>query len=184
AEQYERAIEGGLEDSDLLWGTIEVYVHLNQDAPALRLLNLLLKREPANPMYLRKKGQLLLKAGRRDEALNVLQQAVQGAQRDPHAHFEVAEALRAQGAYPDAIAYYRRGLAIDPKNRHGRLALAETLLLSGDYPEVVSIIDPLLKEDPNDLAAWKARGDAWRALGRPSEVLYSLQAILLLEPDG
>jgi tetratricopeptide (TPR) repeat protein len=184
AEEYERAIAGGLEDSELLWGAVEVYVHLNQDAPALRLLNLLVKREPTNPVYLRKKGQLLMKAGRRDDALMVLQQAVQGAQSDPHAHFEVAEALRTQGAYPDAISYYRRGLALDPKSRPGRLALAETLLLAGDYPEVVSIVDPLLKEDPNDLAAWRARCDAWRALGRASEVLYSLQAILLLEPDS
>ena len=184
AEAYERAIAGGLEDSDLLWGAVEVYAHLNQDPPALRLLNLLVKREPANVTYLRKKGQLLRKAGRRDEAMSALQQAVEGAKDDPHAHFEVAEALRAQGAYPDAIAYYRQGLTLDPKNRHGRLALAETLLLAGEYPEVVSIVDPLLKEDPNDLAAWKARGDAWRALGRTSEVLYSLQAILLLEPDS
>ncbi len=48
---------------------------------------------------------------------------------------------------------------------------------------MVAVTDPLLKEDPNDVAAWKARADAWRALGRPSEVLYSLKAILLLEPD-
>ena len=32
------------------------------------------------------------------------------------------------------------------------------------------------------MAAWKARADAWRGLGRPNEVLYSLKAILLLEP--
>ncbi|MGA8603951.1 MAG: tetratricopeptide repeat protein, partial [Thermoplasmata archaeon] len=94
------------------------------------------------------------------------------------------EALRAQGAYADAITYYRRGLEVDPKSRHGRLALSETLLLAGQYPEAVQIADPLLKEDPNDLAAWKARADAFRALGRPTEVLYSLKAILLLEPEN
>ncbi len=184
AEEFEHAIASGREDSDLLWGAAEVYAHLNEDARAQRLLDLLLAREPANPQYLRKKGQLLLKAGRRDEALRVLRTAVEGARSDPHAHFEVGEALRAQGAYPDAITFYRRGLELDPKNRHGRLALTETLLLAGQYPEAVALVDPLLKEDPNDVAAWKARADAWRALGRPSEVLYSLKAILLLEPDN
>ena len=183
-EVYARAIVGGLEDADLFWGAVEVLAHTNQEARALQLLDLLLQREPNNPMFLRKKGQLLLQTGRRPEALTVLQAAVQGTSGDPHAFFEVAEALRAQGAYADAIAYYRRGLQVDPRNRHGRLALAETLLLAGQYPEVVTLADQLLKEDPNELAAWKARGDAWRALGRPSELLYSLTAILLLEPDN
>ncbi|MGI0130406.1 MAG: tetratricopeptide repeat protein, partial [Thermoplasmata archaeon] len=183
-EIYARAIAGGLEDPDLFWGAVEVLTHTNQEARALQLLELLLQRDPNNPMFLRKKGQLLLQAGRRPEALTVLQAAVQGTPGDPHAYFEVAEALRAQGAYADAIAYYRRGLEVDAPNRHGRLALAETLLLAGQYPEVVTLADQLLKEDPNELAAWKARGDAWRALGRPSELLYSLTAILLLEPDN
>jgi tetratricopeptide (TPR) repeat protein len=184
AEAYGRAIAGGLEDPDLFWGAVDVLTQLNQDARALQLLELLLRREPSNPLYLRKKGQLLLKAGRRAEALSVLQQAVQGAHGDAHSYFEVAEALRAQGAYADALAYYRQGLGVDPKSRHGRLALAETLELAGQYSEVVQIVDPLLTEEPNDLAAWKVRGDALRALGRPSEVLYSLRAILLLEPDN
>jgi tetratricopeptide (TPR) repeat protein len=183
-EAYARAITGGLEDPDLFWGAVEVLAHTNQEARALQLVELLLQREPNNPMFLRKKGQLLLQLGRRPEALTVLQAAVQGTPGDPHAYFEVAEALRAQGTYVDAVTYYRRGLEVEPRNRHGRLALAETLLLAGQYAEVVTLADQLLKEDPNEIAAWKARGDAWRALGRPSELLYSLTAILLLEPDN
>jgi len=184
ADAYNRAISAGLEDPDLFWGAVEVLAHLNQDARALQLLDLLLRREPDNAQFLRKKGQLLLRSGQRAEALRVLQQAVAGAHGDPHAYFEVAEALRSQGAFVDAVAYYRQGLELDPTSRHGRLALAETLLLAGQYPEVVSLVDPLLKEDPNDLAAWKARADAWRALGRPSEVAYSLRAMLLLDPHS
>ena len=183
-DAYERAITGGLEDPDLFWGAAEVASEVGQEARALQLLDVLLRRDPANPLFLRKKGQLLLRSGHRTEALAALQQAVQAAHGDPHSFFEVAEALRAQGAYADAITYYRRGLEADPKSRHGRLALAETLLLAGQYPEAIHIADPLLKEDPNDLAAWKARADAFRALGRPNEVLYSLKAILLLEPDN
>jgi tetratricopeptide (TPR) repeat protein len=183
-EAYGRAIGGGLDDPDLLWGAAEVSAEVGQEARSLQLLDVLLRREPTNPLFLRKKGQLLLRTGNRSEALQVLQLAVQAAHGDPHSYFEVAEALRAQGAYADAITYYRRGLEVDPKSRHGRLALSETLFLAGQYPEAVQMVDPLLKEDPNDLAAWKARADAFRALGRPSEVLYSLKAVLLLEPEN
>jgi tetratricopeptide (TPR) repeat protein len=182
-EVYSRALTTGLDDPDLLWGAVEVLDHLNQDARALQFIDLLLLRDSNNPTYLRKEGQLLLRVGRHSDALRILQRAVESAHGDPHAYFEVAEALRSQGAYADAISYYRQGLQVDPKNRHGRIAMAETLVLAGQYSEVVQITDPLLKENPNDVAAWKARADAWRALGRPSEVLYSLRAILLLEPD-
>ncbi|MGP8073229.1 MAG: tetratricopeptide repeat protein [Thermoplasmata archaeon] len=180
---YTKAIMGGAEDPDVLWGAVEVLDHLNQEPRGLQLLDLLLRRDPENPVYLRKQGQLLLRIGQRDDALRVLQKAVQSAQGDPQAYFEVAEALRSQGAYADAVTYFRKGLELEPTHRHGRVALAETLLLAGQYSDVVQITDPLLKENPNDIAAWKARADAWRALGRPAEVLYSLKAILLLESD-
>ncbi|MFZ1022515.1 MAG: tetratricopeptide repeat protein, partial [Thermoplasmata archaeon] len=183
-EVYDKAIQLGLEDPDLFWGELEVLSQLNQEAGALRYVELLLQREPQNPLFLRRKGQLLLKTGRRTEALDVLKAAVQSAHGDPHSYFEVAEALRDQGAYADAIAYFRQGLELDPKSGPGRLALAETLMLAGQYHEVIPLVDQLLKEDPNELAAWKARGDAYRGLGRSAELLYSLTAILLLDPHN
>ncbi|HTT25944.1 MAG TPA: tetratricopeptide repeat protein, partial [Thermoplasmata archaeon] len=182
--EYSRAILLGSEESELLWSEVEVLSQLNQEARAVRLVDLLLQREPKNPVFLRRKGQLLLKSGRRAEGLAALRVAVEGSGGDPHALFEVAEALRATGAYADAVGFYRQGLAADPKSRPARLALAETLLLAGQYPEAVPAIDALLKEDPNDPRAWRARADAYRALGRPPEVLYSLKAILLLEPHN
>ncbi len=183
-EAYARAVDLGLEDPDLFWGESEVLSLLNQEAKALRFVDLLLAREPQNPLFLRRKGQLLLKAGRRSEGLQALKEAVREAHGDPHAFFEVAEALRAHGAYADAIGYYHQGLEIDPKSRPGRLALAETLVLAGQYNEALPVIDTLLREDPNELAAWKIRADAHRSLRRPSELLYSLKAILLLDPHN
>lgn len=183
AEQvYSRAVQLGLEDPDLFWGEVEVLSLLNREAAALRFVDLLLQREPQNPMFLRRKGQLLLKAGRRAEGLQVLKSAVQGTSGDPHIHFEVAEALRSQGAYADAVTYFQAGLAVDAKSRPGRLALAETMVLAGQYAGAIPLVDSLLKEDPNDLAAWRTRADAYRALGRSNEVQYSLKAVLLLEP--
>ncbi len=181
---YEQAVQLGLEDPDLFWAESEVLSLLNQEAKALRFVDLLLEREPTNPLYLRRKGQLLLRSGRRPEALTVLKRAVEGSRGDPHLYFEVAEALRATGGYADAVTYFRDGLAIDPKNRPGRLALAETLALAGQHNEAIPLLDALLREDPNDIATWKARADAYRRLQRPADILYSLQAILLLDPHN
>jgi len=181
---YAEAIELGLEDLDLFWGETEVLAALNQDAKALRFVDLLLHREPQNPLFLRRRGQLLLKAQRRPEALEALTAAVAVARGDPNVHFDVAGALRAHGLYPEAIQYYRQGLEIEPKSRGGRVSLAETLNLAGRSNEAAPLVDALLREDPNDLAAWRARADAARALGRPGDLAYSLKAILLLEPHN
>jgi tetratricopeptide (TPR) repeat protein len=182
--EYAKALASGGDDLDLLWGEVEVLTQLNQEDAALRYVELLLHREPQNPLFLRRKGQLLLQSGRRSEALPVLAQAVEAARGDPHAHFEVGDALRAHGAYAEAIPHFNAGLALDPKSRPGWLALAATLQEAGRYNEVVPIIDRQLHEDPNDLAAWRLRADAFRALGKPKDLLYSLRGILLLDPHN
>ena len=181
-ESYERAVSLGVEDSDLFLGLVETLSRLNQEVAALRYIDLLLQREPGNALYLRRKGQLLLKAGRRAEGLVVLRNAIQAAKGEPHAYFEIAEALRAQGSYADAIAYYGEGLKGDPKSRTGRLGLAETYQVAGRFNDALPLVDQLLHEEPNDLRAWKIRAEAHRALGHDGEVVYSLKAILLLDP--
>ncbi len=165
-------------------GRREVLSLLNQEAKALRFTDLLLQRDPANSLFLRRKGQLLLKTGRRPEGLEALKSAIESAPQDPHVRFEVAEALRANGVYADAVVYYREGLELDPKHRAGRLALAETLLLAGEANQSLPVLDALLREDPNDLGAWRARADVNRKLQRPGDLAYSLRAILLLDPHN
>jgi tetratricopeptide (TPR) repeat protein len=180
---YDRALASGGDGSALLWGQVEVLAALNRESKGLRLLDALLKREPSNPLYLREKGLLMLKAGHRTEGLKLLKSAAEQAKTDPQAEFDVAAALSTDGAYSDAIEYYHRGLALDLKSRPGRLALAETLNLAGRYNEAIPVVDGLLLEDANDLAAWKVRADACRALGRTSDLEYSLRAILLIDPS-
>ena len=181
-EAYEKAVSLGVEDADLFWGLVETLSRLNEETRALRYIDLLLQREPGNPVYLRRKGQLLLKAGRRPEGLIVLKSAIQASRGDPHAYFEIAEALRAQGSYADAITYFTDGLKLDPKSRAGRLGLAENYVVAGRFSDALPLVDQLLHEEPNDLRAWKVRADVHRALGQSAEVVYSLKAILLLDP--
>jgi tetratricopeptide (TPR) repeat protein len=181
-EAYEKAVTLGVDDADLFWGLVETLSRLNEETRALRYIDLLLQREPGNPVYLRRKGQLLLKAGRRPEGLLVLKNAIQAAKGDPHAYFEIAEALRAQGTYADAISYFLEGLKLDPKSRAGRLGLAENYVVAGRFSDALPLVDQLLHEEPNDLRAWEVRANVHRALGQSAEVVYSLKAILLLDP--
>lgn len=183
-EAYTKALDLGREETDLFWGLEEVLAALNQDAKALHYLEILLQREPQNPLFLRRRGRLLLRLGRKTEGTQVLKTALSASERDPHAYFEVADALKEQGAYQDALPYYQKGIQLEPTNKTGLLSMAETLFLAGRFNEAAQYVDPLLRVDPYDLRAWRVRADVYRSLQRDTEVLYSLKAILLLDPDN
>ncbi len=175
-------IRAGETDPAVVWAEIEALGHLRRSEPALALLDPLLAAEPANPLYLRRKGELLLEEGRRAEAMAVFRRAVQAAEGDPRTRWAIGDALRAQGAYVDAVAAYREGLALAPHDRNGRLSLGETLLLSGQAAAALATADDLLHEDTGLVRAWRLRADAARALDRTEELVYSLTALRRLDP--
>ncbi|MCI4358186.1 MAG: tetratricopeptide repeat protein [Thermoplasmata archaeon] len=179
---FQQALGLGLEDPDLLWGAAETLSALGLDGRALQLVEILARRDPENVLYQRRRGQLLLRTARLSEGVTILRAAAEKAPGDPLVQFDVADALRAAGAYADAVEFYRLGLEADPASRPARLALAETFNLAGRYNEAVPVVDALLNQDPNDLSAWRIRADACRSLGRTSDLEYSLKATLLLDP--
>lgn len=181
---YEKAIELGREETDLIWGFEETLAALNQDAKALHYIEVLLQREPQNPLFLRRRGKMLIRLGRKPEGVQVLKNALGPQEKDPIAYFEVADALKDIGAYADALPYYQKGLQIDPKSKVGAIASAETLMLAGRFTEAAQAVDGILRTDAYDLRPWRLRADIYRSLQRDPEVLYSLKAILLLEPDN
>jgi len=181
---YERAVALGREDSDLLFGLVEVLSALNEDARALHYVDVLLKREPDNPNYRRRRGRLLMRTGQKAQGLELLRASVSPRESDPRVFFEVGSALKEQGDYPEALEYLQKGLALNPKDAYGQRTLAETLLLAGRYPEAAAAVDALLRQDSHDPLAWKLRADAFRALRREPEVIYSLKALLLLDPGN
>ncbi len=180
---YERAVALGREDTDLFFGLVEVLSALNEDARALHYVELLLQREPKNALFLRRRGRLLMRTGQKALGLEILRSSVSPEEKDPRVFFEVGEALKEQGDYPEALDYLKRGLEKSPQDRFGQRALGETFLLAGRYPEAAQIVDTLLRSDANDPRAWKLRRDVYRALHRDNEVIYSLRALLLLDPN-
>ena len=180
---YSRAVELGREEADLLWGLAETLLALGQDARALGYLDQLLQKDPRNPLYLRRRGRVLLKMGRPTEGVQALKATLSAGERDPQAYWEVAEALKEMGAYQDALGYFQRGLQLNPKDKHATLEFCETLLRAGRPNDAAAYLDPLIRQDTRDPAAWRLRAQIYKALERDTEVLYSLRAILLLEPN-
>ncbi len=181
-ESYQKAVEAGCEDVDLLWGMAEVLRALNENARALHYLQMLIQREPRNPLYLRRYGRMLTQQGRKEEGLAQLKTALSLQDKDPTAYFEIADALKEAGMYQDALGYYQQGLGIDAKNNFALLSYIETLILTGRVPEARREIDALLRRDPSNARVWILRMEAFKFLHDDDEILYSLKAILTLSP--
>lgn len=67
---------------------------------------------------------------------------------EPLAHMGLIEAR--QEHYPEAIAYYRKAMALNPAMPALRLNLGLAYFKAGDYQHAIDALSPLFKADPTD----------------------------------
>jgi Tfp pilus assembly protein PilF len=91
------------------------------------------------------------------------------ANRLANAHASLAQEYRAAGALDEAIAQYRRALALRPNFSDIRLKLARTLLEHGDYHEAGGTLEQALRDRPDWLDAMLLRGLAYYLQGNLTE---------------
>ena len=86
--------------------------------------------------------------------------------RDPSSHiamFRLATLRSWDNRFDDAIALFRRYVAVEPNYSGGRLALARVIAWSGDYAASVAIYDSVITSEPNNREAVLGRAQtlAW-----------------------
>jgi len=67
---------------------------------------------------------------------------------EPFAHLGLLESR--QQHYPEAIAFYRKAMALDPAMPGLRLNLGLAFFKAGDYRQALHEFDPLMKDNPGD----------------------------------
>ncbi|MBL9126685.1 MAG: tetratricopeptide repeat protein, partial [Verrucomicrobiales bacterium] len=87
-----------------------------------------------------------------------------------------------QGDAPNAIAVYRRALALAPGDLDLRLNLANAHLLAGDAPAAIAEAEEATRIDPNAAAAHFLMGSARLRLGQLTEAVQSLENANRIEP--
>jgi len=128
-------------------------------------------------------GCAQLKAGRTDDAIVSLREAVRLAPRDPAARSNLGNALAANDDVEGAMASYRAALEADPGFEDAMFNLALTLTEVGRVDEAVTVYGPRLGQPAGSAQAHLELGTILESAGklRPATIHY--QAARTADPS-
>ena len=129
------------------------------------------------------RASLLSDEGRLDEALSVLDEAIERFPDDVVARNARAETLRAMGRTDEALDALDQTIERFPDNVVARNARAETLRAMGRTDEALDALDQTIERFPDNVVARTARAETLRAMGRTDEALDALDQTIERFPD-
>lgn len=132
-------------------------------------------------LYHSNRGAELLRAGRGEEALNWLRQAVAIDPELSGAWVNLGVALRRSGDAESAESAYRRALEIDPEEASAYQNLAALLSLRGRYAESRELLALATRVEKRNPYSYLALGDISLAYGRLDEARRLFRKALHLD---
>jgi tetratricopeptide (TPR) repeat protein len=119
-----------------------------------------------------------MRVRRRRDAVVLLSQLLERESNHAEAYYWRGSQLADGGLAADAVQNYRRALQIAPQRKDFRLALAEALVGSSQPGEAWPHFELLLREQPDDPAAFLGAARCRRALGQHQSAREILDTIL------
>ncbi len=152
--------EAHAELADLAWQTGDIERAEASFKTALRL-------EPNQAWSLRSYGTYLRTTGRSDEAIPVLEKALQSDPLSPLTLFELGKAEMYVGHAEKNLMYAERILEIDPSSVYGYTGQLQAHTSMGRYDLAIPWFIKTLTLDPDDFESWAYFAYWYRMLGEP-----------------
>lgn len=108
----------------------------------------------------------LLKAGRTDDAVNLLRQAVHLNPHDFHAHHGLGVALARLGQLDEALIHLRQAIQINPRSPQAHFNLGRLYQRRGELQEALDAYGEAVRLNPDYEAAVKAVEEIQREISR------------------
>ena len=141
-----------------------------------------ISRNPACWMAQVNLGNILYKANRIPEAMDLFNQASQI--RPAVAHYSLGNALLEKGRASEAIEEYQKALRIDPDYTEAHSNLGSALLLSGRMSEAIDQYEDALRNNPAAAEVHNNLGNALLHAGRASEAIDHFRQALRMNPNS
>lgn len=174
-------VEGPLYGIQLHMDLVELYHGLNNKSAADEQLKIaqtqissLNEQGPARAPFLRLRAQIRMNEGNLDGALNDMKEALALNPNDPNNLQIDGDLLMKMGRTEDAIAVYKRILAIDAHNRFALTSLGYASRAAGRDRDAEKYFKQLAKAYPNLYVPYLALGDMYTARRqfKPAQASY------------
>ena len=106
------------------------------------------------------------------------------ADHSPEVFRHFGRLLLRTGSTGEALAAFREGLELDPKDSRLRYALARGLRQQGDLQEAREVVERLLEEEFDQPDSWAFLGQILYEQGQNEDARQALRTCLRLEPDN
>lgn len=156
--------------------------HAGQLAAAEATCRRVLTAQPQHPNALYRLGMIALSAGRHEEALEAIGQAVALRPNEPDWYSNLAVVQRRCGQTEDAVASLQRALALRPDLHHVHFNLGNALQELGRYVEALECYRRALELQPEHAASHVGLGNSLRELGRVEGAIESHRRAVALAP--
>jgi protein O-GlcNAc transferase len=150
---------------------------------AERLYRQILEIDPNHVDALHFLGVLAHQAGRNDVAVDLIGKAIARNGRVPFFHNNLGNALKAQGKLEEAVASYRRALALVPDYFDAHYNLGTAFQLQGRLEEAAASYGRALILKPDHAQTHSNLGNALQAQGKLAEAAASYGRALAHKPD-
>jgi len=125
-----------------------------------------------------RRAQELAAMRRGDEAIEVLNQALDAYPAYPLAYHELGVTFAELGNFSQAEANLKKALELAPDFVRAQQALAEVMRRQKRYGEALSLYQKVLVAAPKDLASWYGVAASLRVQKKDPEALYALKQLI------
>ncbi len=178
-----RALERGADTPELLHLMALVSLAAGQFDHAVEWASRAIWKVP-DPTYLTTLGTALRGQGRRDEALQVFDKAVQLKPDDAELWSILGNALVEAGRLPDALLCFRHTLSLDP--RRGDAAFKAGHILHGmeQFEEALVLLNRSAELQPDHVPTLQARAVVLKGLNRIEDAIADNRQAIGLDPGN
>jgi len=188
-EQHDKAIEAlkeaeKIDPDSALTFTLRARLHaLNEDTEsALADLERSLELQPRNAAALIMRARILMAEDKLKEAKNDIDKALVIQPKLVQGMLLRAMIAGAEGNFADAASELEKLLRGQPNNLAWKLQLAAYYQADKRPRKAIELLGEILADDPQNLLALRARGDALLSVGRHAEAVKDYNAALKIDP--